>query len=64
MDTTLPIARAILRACVGSPVKAPWRIDQLNLTLGLEDFARSGIRVTENQYFRAAPASWPCPGST
>jgi malate synthase len=63
--TTLPIARAIARAYVCSEVKAPWYIDLLNLTLGLEDldaaerriarfledFARDGTRVTENVDF-------------
>jgi malate synthase len=64
--TTLPIARAIARAYVRSEVKAPWYIDLLNLTLGLddlgaaerriarflEDFARNGTRVTENLDFQ------------
>jgi malate synthase len=64
--TTLPIARAIARAYVRSEVKAPWYIDLLNLTLGLddlgaaerriarflEDFARDGTRVTENVDFQ------------
>ena len=64
--TTLPIARAIATAYVRSDVKAPWYIDLLNLTLGLEDlrpaeqriarfledFAKDGIRVTENVDFQ------------
>jgi len=65
--TTLPIARAIALAYVRSKVKAPWYIDLLNLTLGLdslraaeprisrflEDFARDGTRITENLDFQA-----------
>jgi malate synthase len=64
--TTLPIARAIAVAYVRSELKAPWYIDLLNLTLGLEDlavaegrivkfledFSRDGTRVTENVDFR------------
>jgi malate synthase len=64
--TTLPIARAIALAYVRSDLKAPWFIDLLNLTLGLEDlhlaeqriarflegFARNGVRVTENLDFQ------------
>ena len=64
--TTLPIARAIALAYVRSKVKAPWYIDLLNLTLGLDnlrtaearidrflkDFAQDGIRVTENLDFQ------------
>ena len=34
--TTLPIAREIVAAYVGSPVKAPWYVDLLNLELDLE----------------------------
>ena len=63
--TTLPIARAIALAYVRSGVKAPWYVDLLNLNLGLadlavaeqriarflEDFARTGVRVTENLDF-------------
>ncbi|MDR3673312.1 MAG: hypothetical protein P4L36_20870 [Holophaga sp.] len=65
--TTLPIARAIALAYVRSDLKAPWFIDLLNLTLGLDDlhlaeqriagfmeeFARNGVRVTENLDFQA-----------
>jgi len=64
--TTLPIARAIALAYVRSEVKAPWYVDLLNLNLGLadlavaegriarflEDFARTGVRVTENLDFQ------------
>jgi malate synthase len=64
--TTLPIARAIATAYVRSDIKAPWYIDLLNLTLGLEDlrpaeqriarfmedFAKRGVRVTENLDFQ------------
>jgi malate synthase len=63
--TTLPIARAIALAYVRSDLKAPWYIDLLNLTLGLEhlrtaeqriaafleDFAKDGTRLTENLDF-------------
>lgn len=64
-ETTLPIARAIAEAYLGSAVKPPWYIDLLNLCLGLEDweqacrriddfleaFARDGTRVTRNVDF-------------
>jgi malate synthase len=64
--TTLPIARAIALAYVRSDLKAPWYIDLLNLTLGLEDlrpaeqriarylegFAKDGTRITENVDFQ------------
>jgi malate synthase len=64
--TTLPIARAIALAYVRSDLKAPWYVDLLNLTLGLdslrvaeqrisrflEDFAKDGTRLTENLDFR------------
>jgi malate synthase len=64
-DTTLPVARAIVRAYVETPVKAPWYVDLLNLTLGifdldeaerriawfLETFTKDGTRVTENLDF-------------
>ncbi len=65
-STTLPIARAIATAYVRSDIKAPWYIDLLNLTLGLEDlrpaeqriarfmedFAKRGVRGTENLDFQ------------
>ena len=63
--TTLPIAREIAEVYVGSPVKAPWYIDLLNLNLDnhdldtarerirryVEEFARDGTRITENLDF-------------
>jgi len=39
--TTLPIARAIVDRYVREPVKLPWFIDLLNLTLGMHDLARA-----------------------
>jgi malate synthase len=64
-QTTLPIARAIVEAYVGEPVKAPWYIDLLNINLDNEDleearrrialyleaFRRDGTRVTNNLDF-------------
>jgi malate synthase len=61
-DTTLPIARAIVRAYVLEPAKAPWYIDLLNLNLNneslaiaearirayLDAFNRDGTRITRN----------------
>ena len=63
--TTLPIARAIVDACVRSDVKPPWLIDLLNINLNnhdpneagrrvrlyLETLARDGRRITENLDF-------------
>ncbi|MGE5232688.1 MAG: malate synthase [Acidobacteriota bacterium] len=63
--TTLPIARAIVEACVLAAIKPPWYVDLLNLNLGrdelatarqriaryLEAFARDGTRITENLDF-------------
>jgi malate synthase len=63
--TTLPIARDIVDAYVRDPVKLPWYIDLLNITLGVTDraeaqrrtarlrstFHRAGTRVTENLDF-------------
>ncbi|MGH2863592.1 MAG: malate synthase [Solirubrobacteraceae bacterium] len=60
--TTLPLARAIVRAYVLEPVKAPWYIDLLNvntnntdLAIGearireyLDAFSRDGTRITRN----------------
>ncbi|MGE3704639.1 MAG: malate synthase [Vicinamibacterales bacterium] len=60
--TTLPIARAIVDAYVHDPIKLPWYIDLLNITLGTHDletakqriallsnsFRKDGTRVTEN----------------
>ena len=64
-DTTLPIARAIVRAYVQSEVKPPWYVDLLNINLGLDDlavaenriarfleaFKKDGTRITENLDF-------------
>ncbi|MGD9906517.1 MAG: malate synthase [Vicinamibacterales bacterium] len=66
--TTLPIARDIVDALVRSPVKAPWYIDLLNLTLDNHDraecarrvqaymtaFAADGTRLTANVEFDRA----------
>jgi malate synthase len=63
--TTLPIAREIVEAYVVQVVKAPWYVDLLNLTLGVQDvaiarariaryletFATDGRRITENLDF-------------
>ncbi|GLH71597.1 malate synthase [Geothrix limicola] len=45
-DTTLPIARAIVRTYVQSAVKAPWYVDLLNLNLGVENLAEAEARIT------------------
>jgi malate synthase len=64
-DTTLPIARAIVKTYVQSGVKAPWYVDLLNLNLGVEKlaeaeariarflaaFEKDGTRITENLDF-------------
>jgi len=64
-DTTLPIARAIVRTYVQSEVKPPWYVDLLNISLGLDDlavaekriarfleaFKKDGTRITENLDF-------------
>jgi malate synthase len=64
-DTTLPIAKAIVRAYVQSDVKPPWYVDLLNIDLGLDDlataetriarfleaFKKDGTRITDNQDF-------------
>jgi malate synthase len=68
-NTTLPIAEAIVDAYVGSPLKAPWYVDLLNLNLDNHDlhkarrrithyldlFGQNGTRITENLDFEAAP---------
>lgn len=60
--TTLPVARAIVDTYVHDPIKLPWYIDLLNITLGTTDlteakrriallaeaFGRDGTRITEN----------------
>lgn len=43
--TTLPIARLIVERYVTSPVKAPWFVDLLNLTLDDHDLARATARI-------------------
>ena len=68
--TTLPIARAIVDACVRSDAKPPWFIDLLNINLNnhdlgeagkrvrlyLETLSRDGRRITENLDFgRSSP---------
>jgi malate synthase len=64
-DTTLPIAGEIVKAYVTSPVKSPWYIDFLNITLDKHDlgvareriqlylsaFARDRTRITKNLDF-------------
>ncbi len=66
--TTLPIARAIVRAYLFEPSKLPWYIDLLNANLGNHDLSRAverirlltesfdqrGERVTENLDFATA----------
>ena len=63
--TTLPIAREIAGTYIGSPLKAPWYIDLLNLNLNnhdlaearerirryVEEFSRDGTRITGNLDF-------------
>jgi malate synthase len=53
-QTTLPIAREIVAACVEAEVKAPWCIDLLNLTLDNHDLdeARRRIRLYMNAFRR------------
>jgi malate synthase len=43
--TTLPIARAIVERYVTSPIKAPWYVDLLNLTLDDFDLDRAVARI-------------------
>lgn len=43
--TTLPIARAIVDRYVREPVKLPWYIDLLNLTLGTDDLSEARRRI-------------------
>jgi malate synthase len=63
--TTLPIARDLVATLVESPIKAPWYVDVLNLTLDNHDrtecarrvaaymqaFAADGTRITRNVEF-------------
>jgi malate synthase len=64
-QTTLPVAREIVAAYLADPVKLPWYIDLLNITLGVSDieearrrirqlaeqFSQRGARLTENLDF-------------
>ncbi|MGH9459188.1 MAG: malate synthase [Thermoanaerobaculia bacterium] len=64
-ETTLPVARAIVEACVTTGVKFPWYIDLLNLNLDRDDLdvaheriagyrealESEGRRITENLDF-------------
>ena len=43
--TTLPIAREIVETYVAHPVKAPWYVDLLNLTLDVRDVATARARI-------------------
>jgi malate synthase len=43
--TTLPIARAIVEAYLAQPVKCPWYVDLLNITLDVEDIATARARL-------------------
>jgi len=63
--TTLPISREIVNTYVLDPVKTPWFIDLLNISLNttdlavakkrilfyMEEFKKNGIRVTKNMDF-------------
>jgi malate synthase len=63
--TTLPIARTVVEAYVGSAIKPPWYIDLLNINLDRDDlgtarrrialyldsFRKDGTRLTENLDF-------------
>jgi malate synthase len=69
-QTTLPIARAIVRAYVEDPLKLPWYIDLLNINLDNHDlgeaerrirqlvdaFKKDGTRLTENLDWQKAEA--------
>jgi malate synthase len=64
--TTLPIARLIVETYLAQPVKLPWYVDLLNITLDVQDvetararierfaklFAADGTRLTENVDFQ------------
>ncbi len=64
-DTTLPIAREIVKTYVLDEVKVPWYIDLLNINLNVHDletakkrieiymdaFKKDGRRITENLDF-------------
>jgi malate synthase len=44
-NTTLPIAREIVKTCVENDVKLPWFIDLLNINLGNHDLAEAKRRI-------------------
>jgi malate synthase len=70
-ETTLPVAREIVETYIKDPVKLPWYIDLLNITLGnvelaeakrrinmlADAFRKDGTRITENLDFAAAQAA-------
>jgi malate synthase len=72
-QTTLPIAREIVRSYVTNDIKLPWYIDLLDINLGNHDrpealrrialyqeaFRRDGTRITENLDFEKAPQEAP-----
>ncbi len=67
-STTLPISREIAETYVLDPIKAPWFIDLLNISLNtgdlkvassrihrfMDEFGKNGTRVTENLDFQPA----------
>jgi malate synthase len=50
-QTTLPIAREIVKTYVGEKIKLPWYIDLLNINLDNQDLTRARQRI--NQYVEA-----------
>jgi malate synthase len=46
-QTTLPIARAIVRAYVEDPLKLPWYIDLLNINLDNHDLGEAERRIRQ-----------------
>lgn len=46
-QTTLPISRAILEACVTSTIKVPWAIDLWNLNLNNHDLGSARQRIAQ-----------------
>ncbi len=44
-DTTLPVARAIVDTYINHPIKLPWYIDLLNITLGTHDLTEAQRRI-------------------
>ncbi|HKH93737.1 MAG TPA: hypothetical protein VKA54_18175 [Gemmatimonadaceae bacterium] len=55
--TTLPIAREIVETYVSQPVKAPWYVDLLNVTLGVQDVATARVRIARYMEAFAADGS-------